>query len=198
MAAKYAVTWDLDVFFPGGSSSPEFRRFVEELTRDVGNLEKKIKDLDSAGREERPRAWSKLIGDVQELGKRLRQAGAFVSCLAAQNVKDEQAKLLRGRLTQLYASYGAAMTQLERCILEVPDAEWQELINHPEIQPVAFSLEERRRRSAEQLPPEQEILVGDLAVGFLVWVVGGGVGGGGGARGGGVCCQRRACVCVRA
>ncbi|MEW9032873.1 MAG: oligoendopeptidase, partial [Planifilum fimeticola] len=118
MAAKYAINWDLDVFFPGGSSSPEFRRFVEELTRDVGNLERKIQALDSAGREERPGAWSKLIDDVQELGKRLRQAGAFVSCLTAQNVKDEPAKLLRGRLTQLYADYGAAMTQLERRILE--------------------------------------------------------------------------------
>ena len=62
------------------------------------------------------------------------------------------------------------MTQLERRILEVPDAEWRELINHPEIQPVAFSLEERRRRAAEQLPPEQEILVGDLAVdGYHAW-----------------------------
>ncbi len=170
MAAKYAMTWDLDVFFPGGSGSPEFRRFVEELTRDVGNLEQKIKALDSAGKNKRPEVWSTLIRDVQELGKRLRQAGSFTSCLTAQNVKDEQAKLLRGRLTQLYAAYGAAMTQLERRILEVPDAEWRELINHPEIQPVAFSLEERRRRAAEQLPPEQEILVGDLAVdGYHAW-----------------------------
>lgn len=170
MAAKYSMTWDLDVFFPGGSSSLEFRRFVEELTRDIENLDRKLSALDSVQGEGRPEAWSKLIDHVQELGKRLRQAGAFVSCLTAQNVKDEQAKLWRGRLNQLYASYGAAMTQLERRILEVPDAEWQELINHPKIRPVAFSLEERRRRTAEQLPPEQEILVGDLAVdGYHAW-----------------------------
>ena len=67
MAAKYAMTWDLDVFFPGGSGSPEFRRFVEELTRDVGNLEQKIKALDSAGKNKRPEVWSTLIRDVQEL-----------------------------------------------------------------------------------------------------------------------------------
>jgi len=170
MSGKYALIWDLDVFFPGGSSSPEFGRFVEELTRDIGALKGKIEALDSVPAKERPEAWSGLIDGVQELGKRFREARAFVSCLTAQDVKDEQAKLWRGRLTQLSASYGAAMTQLERKILEVPDADWQELINHPKIQPVAFSLEERRRRAAEQLAPEQEILVGDLAVdGYHAW-----------------------------
>ncbi len=170
MAATYAMTWDLDVFFPGGSSSPEFRQFVEELNRDIGNLEQRIDALDSAQGKERPEKWGDLIDHVQELGKRLRQAGAFVNCLTAQNVKDEQAKLLRGRLTQLGASFGAAMTQLERKILDTPENEWRELINHPRLQPVAFSLEERRRRAAEQLPPEQEVLVGDLAVdGYHAW-----------------------------
>src|SRR5690606_41823405 len=91
MAATYAMTWDLDVFFPGGSSSPEFGQFVEELNRDIGNLEQRIDALDSAQGKERPEKWGELIDRVEELGRRSLQAGSFVTCWTAVKGSDKHA-----------------------------------------------------------------------------------------------------------
>ena len=106
--------------FPAGAAPgiPPISRGAEPGYRKSGAANRCIGFRPGEGR---PEKWGDLIDHVQELGKRLRQAGAFVNCLTAQNVKDEQAKLLRGRLTQLGASFGAAMTQLERKILDTPE-----------------------------------------------------------------------------
>ena len=54
-----------------------------------------------------------LLGTFQDLTQRIRQAGAFVSCLTAQDMADEEAKLLQGRVTQIRAALGNATTLLD-------------------------------------------------------------------------------------
>ncbi len=107
---------------------------------------------------------------MQDLARRLQQASSFVSCLTAQDVRDEQARLLGGRVDQLYATFTASLTEVDRLLLRVPEETWRSLLAHPALAPVAFALDERRRRAGERLPPEQEALVADLAVdGYHAW-----------------------------
>src|SRR5699024_9902733 len=108
--------------------------------------------------------WRQVLETVQDLSARLGEAGAFTVCLASQNVKDEQAKILQGRLSQTGAAFRSTMTQLDRLLLEMPNSRWEALLQHPEIQPIAFPLAERRQRAAEKLPADMESLAGDLAV----------------------------------
>jgi oligoendopeptidase F len=158
-------TWDLDAFFPGGSQSPQFAAFLEALEGDVQALAARAAQP-IAGQE----AWAAIIDEVQDVGARLRQASAFVSCLNAQNVRDRQAQALNGRVRQLAAVNASVMTTLDQQLVEMPEQAWNTLLGSEKFQPLAFNLSERRTRAQEMLPPEQEKLVNSLAVdGYQGW-----------------------------
>ncbi len=168
--SQYPVNWDLDSFFPGGSQSSELEEFLAQLEADLTSLDQKIAGLKPAEAGKEVEQWSHLLNEIQDISSRLGQAGSFIHCLMSQDVTDEQAKLLNGRITQLSATYGSVMTALDSRFLEIAEADWKKLLQAEELAPISFPLEERRRRAAEKLPPEQETLVGDLSVdGYHAW-----------------------------
>ncbi|HHW17607.1 MAG TPA: M3 family oligoendopeptidase [Firmicutes bacterium] len=159
-------TWDLDVFFSGGSKSPEFAKYLDELEVDVTSLAEKVKN--KPVREEKN--FEELIDEVQRLSSRLRHASSFVSCLNAQDVTDTYARILAGRVQQIQASFSTALTHLDSEILKIPDDEWKAILSSETLRPLAFNLNERRQRAMEMLPPEQEALVSQLSVdGYHGW-----------------------------
>ncbi len=159
-----AMTWDLHSIFPGGSDSAELKAWMDRLEQDIAGLQKSSFSIDS--REH----WLKLIHALQDISARLGQASSFVFCLNAQDVKDDGARLLNGRLQQLQASLGSLMTELDGKMLAVNDVRWKQLLDEPELMPVAFFLDERRTNAREKMAVEQEKLVNDLAVdGYHGW-----------------------------
>ncbi len=165
MLKNLEQTWDLDVFFPGGSSSPEFTTFLAELEQDINQAAELVTQERSSVAE-----WVELLDTVQDIAGRMRQASAFVSCLNAQNVRDEQARILAGRVRQLGASNASVMTSVDEQITAIAEDTWAELLQAPELAPVAFNLQERRDRAQQMLPPEQEKLVNSLSVdGYQGW-----------------------------
>lgn len=165
MLKNLEQTWDLDVFFTGGSKSPEFADFLRELEQDLQTVAEAVackrSDLED---------WVELLTEIQDIGNRLRHASAFVSCLNAQNVKDAEAQLLTGRIQQLNAANASVLTSLDEEITGLPEAAWNELLSSGELAPIAFNLQERRERAGQMLPPEQEKLVNSLSVnGYHGW-----------------------------
>lgn len=169
---RLSQTWDLDVFFPGGSDSPEFRTYLDALETDIATLRERVMAWKDAGADSDADVgkWSTVLERVQDIERRLRQAAAFTSCLTAQNVKDEKAKLLEGRVQQIGASFASVNTVLDERILQVPQPRWERLLADERLRSIAFPLAERRHRAAEKLPPEQEALAVNLAVdGYHGW-----------------------------
>src|SRR5690554_6160368 len=156
--------WDLDSIFPGGSESSELKAHVQQVQTDIKELQKLIPSGDDKGQ------WQQLVEKIQDITARMRQAGAFIGCLNAQNTKDNQAKLLSGRMRQLYAGFNTVMTAVDEKILTLDDGTWAKLLQTPEFQPISFGLDERRQKAKEKLPAEQENLANDLAVdGYHGW-----------------------------
>lgn len=163
-------TWDLDQIFPGGSDSPEFARYLSELEREIRGFRIRAEEAAVPGTVPEALAWSDLLVTLQEIARRLRQAGAFVSCLTAQDVTDRRAKVLAGRISQLGAAFGGAGVRIDHQMLAMADGVWQGLLADPRWSEVAGPLDERRGRAREKLPPELEALAGDLAVdGYHGW-----------------------------
>lgn len=162
--------WNLDVFFPGGSGSPEFARFLERLETDLVDFKGRVKGPLPAETGALAGSLSELVALMQDLQDRLREAGAFVACLTAQNVKDERARLLEGRVSQLWALFHSALIALDAQLVRIPTETWQQVLAQSALSPVAFPLDERRRLAGEKLPPEQEALAVDLAIdGYHAW-----------------------------
>lgn len=162
MLKDLQLTWDLESIFPGGSESPQLAACLKQLEQDVADLAIQV--------EQGVDDWEQLVERVQEIASRLRQAGAFIGCLNAQNVKDDKAKLLAGGMQQLRAAMNSVMTTIDHHMLEMEDEQWQQLLNRPALKPVAWPLDERRRRARARMPARLEQLANDLAVdGYHGW-----------------------------
>lgn len=159
--------WDLNSLFPGGSSSESFSSYLILLRSKIQELH--ANTVQNRG-EADPQSWANLINLFQEVHVRLRQASAFVSCLTAQDVQDQQAQKLGAEVSQLRAELGSIANLIEEQTLQLSDAEWEKIIVHPELAAVEFSLNEMRTQARERMSAEEEMLVNSLSVdGYHAW-----------------------------
>ncbi|RIV26678.1 M3 family oligoendopeptidase [Alicyclobacillaceae bacterium I2511] len=161
------TTWNLDSIFSGGSRSTQFAKFLTRWERDAQVLAEQIAMyLQPQGSQDFAQLWL----DAQQLAARQREAGAFVSCLGAQNTKDIAVKPLRTRVAQNSAMLATLMTDLEAGLAAMSEATWQRLFDNPQLKEIRFSLEERRAWMQDRLPADLEKLNVDLAVdGYHAW-----------------------------
>lgn len=163
-------TWNLENIFPGGSASPEFAQHLEQLVGEIDAFAKNVKASATPQTVAEAKEWCNLFDQMQSISKKMRQAGAFLSCLNAQNVKDQKAKLLSGEIKQISAAFSSALTQIDDQILNMSDELWNEVVQFEENQAVAFPLNERRAKAKEKMAPQLEALANELAVdGYHAW-----------------------------
>src|SRR5690625_3396515 len=97
MQQTYNPTWDLEVIFPGGSASKQLHTYIDNIEKEIGNLAAAVEKFTTNA----PVTLEGIIDNLERTVKKLREAGAFISCLSAQNMKDEQADLLVGKGSEL-------------------------------------------------------------------------------------------------
>lgn len=164
---QYTSTWNLETLFSGGSTSEEFRLYLRDLSADLAKFREKVAE-NRAGTD--VEAWVELVGLFQDVSAQLRQAAAFISCLTAQDVRDQEAQRLGAEVQSLRAELSSAANGLEEQMLKLDDEAWHEILAHPSLKAVEFSLNEMRAQAARRLPAEQEALANALAVdGYHAW-----------------------------
>lgn len=161
--------WDLDTLFPGGSESEQFRAFVDYIKEEMKKLSVMVEQFDpqEANYESE---FVQIVHKLETTIKKLREASAFVSCLSAQNVKDEKADILVGQRSALSAKMGTITTKFEQKLIKIDESKWKALLQLPDIRDIAFVLNENRTEAKEKLSESQEVLINDLAVdGYHAW-----------------------------
>ncbi|QKE72483.1 M3 family oligoendopeptidase [Arthrobacter citreus] len=166
----YSLTWDLDVFFKGGSESPEFATYIIEVTSLVERLERQVSMFTAPKSCDDIEELNAIISNIEIIGKKLSQASAFVGCLQAQNMADQKANLLRGTLTQLHAKFSTSLTKFHSELTKIEDSVWNTILESDEFKEISFVLNERRQKSSELLSVDQEALITALSVdGYHGW-----------------------------
>lgn len=165
--ARLSQNWDLESIFPGGSGSVELLGQLEIVHTEIGTLQQRVLSLDSElGVEEFVELVEHMQGVMVELG----QCASFVSCLNAQNVQDEKARLLQGDLGQLSAYLATVLTTVDHFFVSISEEKWRVFLEHDALQELSFSLNERRTVAQTKMTPELESLATDLAVdGYHAW-----------------------------
>jgi oligoendopeptidase F len=162
--STYSLTWDLETFFKGGSDSAEFKAYIDQIGVNLDQLNSQL-DLIRDVKE-----LPAVVTTIQSVMNQVREAGAFISCLQAQDVNDKKAGELRGKTTTLSASFQALLGKFDQFLLSVNDQDWNDLISQGEIHSLRFVLEERKERAAEKLSVDQESLILGLGVdGYHGW-----------------------------
>lgn len=165
----YKLTWDLDVFFEGGSSSKQFIDHLETTKRQITEFKAAV-DAWDVSKIASDGNISNLLEIFQQTSQNIRQAGAFVSCLQAQDTSDTKANELRGMVTTLSSSFSTILTNFDEKLSNIDDAAWNELLKQQDLKELSFVLNERRTNAGEKLPKEQEALINALSIdGYHGW-----------------------------
>lgn len=167
---KSAPTWDLEPIFSGGSSSPAFADFRQQIKADlaVANAARDTlpRELQASTRE----AWVSFILKVQQIMEHLHRAHSFAHCLVSADVNDTDAQRIEADIEADGAAHENLVTALEALAARQSDEQWETLFTTDEMKSIRFFLDERRRIARDKLPVEEESLVNDLAVdGYHAW-----------------------------
>ncbi|WP_286058000.1 M3 family oligoendopeptidase [Bacillus mojavensis] len=163
-------TWDLDSFFKGGSQSEEFKGYIEKLSQSLRAFQDMTDAFEPPETPADAGRLTALLDAFEQNSVKLQQAGAFVSCLQAQNISDQKANEHKSFMHQLVADFQSSLVTLDHKLVEIDQGVWEELLKTPGLREVSYILNERRERVAEKLSPDKEKLIGSLAVdGYHAW-----------------------------
>ncbi|WP_078395202.1 M3 family oligoendopeptidase [Shouchella patagoniensis] len=156
----FPIKWDLESIFKGGSDSQEFTEFLRETDNRMNQW---IQRRDEMTIEE-------LVRAIESISPRLRQTGAFVSCLTAQNVKDKQALLLAEKVQEQQVKAQKLHLVLEEKVGQLDEEQFKQLLKVDAVKPSAFMLEKTRKLSEDKMSSEKEELAAKLAKdGYHAW-----------------------------
>lgn len=169
MVKKYSEVWNLDTIFPGGSESEAFQKHLQDLASELQSFQKEL-DHTLKVNDQDVTKWAGYVNKAQEIGKKAREAGAFISCLTAQDTTDDKAKMLGGKTQQLGSKYASIMTSIDEQLLSFDDNQWNEFVAQEDMKLILFNLNERRENAKQKLPSDKEKLIQSLSVdGYQAW-----------------------------
>ena len=166
----YAEVWDLDVFFKGGSSSPELRDHLEALKLKLDAFEKTLLGFNIPQSELDAANIAAIIEEIKQVAENLSQAGAVVGCYLAQDTTDKQAKLLQGEIGSLGARFSSSMLIVQQQLSKTESNVWKSLMEDKQLKEFSFVLNEWRDEAKEMLSEKEEDMITALGVdGYQGW-----------------------------
>ncbi|MEH7526178.1 M3 family oligoendopeptidase [Bacillus sp. JJ1503] len=169
-ATTYSTIWDLDVFFKGGSTSEAFAQHLHTTEEKINEFGLQVHTWETTNSISDKTSLINLIESFQIATKKLREAGAFVSCLQAQNTSDKKASEHRAKITGLSASFQNALTVFDEKLTSYDSTVWEEFLQEHGLSELSFVLTERRKTASEKLSKEEESLINALGVdGYHSW-----------------------------
>lgn len=167
---KYSEVWDLDVFFKGGSSSPELRTHLDNVKEKINVVKENIDIFDIPTSVNESQEVFRLIELVKDTAVNLRQAGAVIGCYLAADTTDKKALLLQGEVGALGAEFQTVMLKFQQKLAKVDSDVWAKLMESTELNEFSFVLNEWREEVAIKLSEEEESLITALSVdGYHSW-----------------------------
>lgn len=166
----YAEVWDLDVFFKGGSSSPELREHLNALNVKLDLFELTLSTFEVPKNESDADKIVSIIEETKQVAENLSQAGAVVGCYLAQDTTDKQANLLQGEIGSLGARFSSSMLVVQQQLSRTEDGVWATLMQDNRLNEFAFVLNEWRDEAKELLSEKEEDMITALGVdGYHGW-----------------------------
>lgn len=158
---KYAINWDLESIFAGGSSSESLQQELQQISIKMKEFHQLV-DAFTPNAENQVEALSEILAVHEEIQKSFTECGSFIEALNSANIHDQQAKLLTGQLYSNLPAFQLATTILNKKFASYSEEEWQNLMTH--FSQIAFRLTEMRRDGQELLDEQSENIINTLAL----------------------------------
>ena len=158
---KYAINWDLESIFAGGSSSESLQQELQQISTKMKEFHQLV-DAFTPNAENQVEALTEILAVHEEIQKSFTECGSFIEALNSANIHDQQAKLLTGQLYSNLPAFQLATTILNKKFASYSEEDWQNLMTH--FSQIAFRLTEMRRDGQELLDEQSENIINTLAL----------------------------------
>lgn len=158
MNMKYVDTWDLETIFPGGTNSKELQEKLNEVKADIEEYGELLNswDLKSVN------AFKTILKKQEKISKGLGQSRTFVQMWHDAYMNDEHANVVMGQIINLYSDVQKLYNTFTKKLVNIPDTDWQSLLNDKDLQELNFALNEIRDEGKRLLSEEEEKLIAEL------------------------------------
>ncbi|MDI2588525.1 M3 family oligoendopeptidase [Psychrobacillus sp. NEAU-3TGS] len=166
----YQKNWNLDEIFQGESKSDEFFIHLKRLEILLQDLQRCVNSFTTPLATNEVANLLKIVEDIGEVRIHLSQANSFITCLLAQNTKDQEAVSLRGKVAQLVSYFEKEVSKVKKVLANTKQDIWEVLIEARELEDYRFILNEWRENTDMHLSDEEQNLIADLmADGYHAW-----------------------------
>ncbi|UUI03494.1 hypothetical protein NP439_02005 [Oceanobacillus jeddahense] len=167
---RYKKVWNLNNLFPCGSGPSSFDNYVKQLEMEITELEEKINLFDNLIEINESLGVKSVLKHIGKIWKKLSQANSFITCLSAQNTKDQDAVVLKEITSFMSAHFESVINKFQYIILETEEEHWTEIIEIKALTEYKFILTEWREKGKLLLPENEERLISDLMMdGYHAW-----------------------------
>lgn len=167
---KYSEVWDLDVFFKGGSISPELRTHLNDVNEKIGQLEESLEKIQIPNSVHDAQNLLALIELLKDSSVHLQQASAVIGCYLAADMTDKTALLLQGETGPLRARLQNATLKFQQVLTKIERDTWKALMESEELKAFSFVLQEWRDEVALKLSEAEEGIITSLSTdGYHAW-----------------------------
>jgi oligoendopeptidase F len=147
-------TWNLADIYPSDAS---WRAAKEAFAAEIPSLEKFKGKLATS-----PAALADALDTIYSKSKEFRRLGSYASLLADQDTRDSQHQGMRQEITQLGATFGAAIAFVNPEILKAGKATIDRFVaSEPRLKPYRVELDDTLRRAAHTLSDSEEKILAD-------------------------------------
>ncbi|MDX8045288.1 M3 family oligoendopeptidase [Gracilibacillus sp. S3-1-1] len=157
---KYVDTWDLEAIFPGGTQSTELQAKITDITNQISNYKTQLSDWNY--QTQSVDAFKALLAKQETISKGLGQASTFVQMWHDAYTNDEHANVVKGQMIELYSEMQKLSNTFTQKLVEIPDQDWQALLEDQDLQKTDFALNEIRDEGKRLLSEKEEELIAEL------------------------------------
>ncbi|MGF2618354.1 M3 family oligoendopeptidase [Rossellomorea vietnamensis] len=167
---SYPNRWDLDGIFKGKSNSKQFTEHLERLEALIYKLKGSVNTLRTPASEMGAREIFNLVESIGNIRLHFSQANSFITCLLAENPKNQEAVRLRGETAQHEARFEKELSKVKKLLTNIKGNVWEEHLKSGDLSEYKFILTEWRSQANENLSEEESALISDLmADGYHAW-----------------------------
>ncbi|QMT18343.1 M3 family oligoendopeptidase [Planococcus maritimus] len=170
MTNTYPEVWELDNVFSGGSDSAELKTHLETTTEKLVEFEQAAVQFAVPKQTDDAQRVAEFLEQTSDVSVDIRQAGAFIGCLMAQNTEDKKAALLQSEVGLMRSRFQSAFLKFKQALMETDPNVWTELLKMENLKEFAFILDEWRQETKRLLSEQEEGLITSLGIdGYHAW-----------------------------
>lgn len=167
---SHPKVWNLDNVFMGGGKSSQFLDHMNRIEDLVLELEGSVTSFITPLSTNDVIKVVHLIEKIGNIRLYLSQANSFITCLLAQNPKDQEAASLRGKIAQIESRFEKELSKVKKIFTYTKEDVWESILKSEELQEYRFILNEWRENADQNLSEEELNLISDLMVdGYHAW-----------------------------